>query len=277
MGRRLSANSRDDSALRELLIDINDSKCIPDHQRFDLSLSNGHANGEDDTASRPEAGLIPLSGLQRLPQSTLEKVQADETYREEIDETVAPSYFSLSQEEEYLRTLDAKLGLTPAIPTDIPSLPLKPVDRDREHYKDVQLRNPVSVYNWLKRNRPEIFLQETSDTEDPPKKSAKSKPRGAIVPGTNVVETTGKSSPKPAAQPRASKRARAETIKQEEILDDDGNVIGGVYEEPIAPKNKRKREDEPYRPKGGSSKKKKRKTASGSTPLSKEMVEDMED
>ena len=259
-------------------MDINDSKCIPSYQRFDLnSPANGHANKQERVASISTDGPVHLSHLDELPQSTLEKVQADGIYYEEIDDAIAPSYFSPSQEEEYIHNLDVKLGLAPPIAAEIPALPLKPVDRDREHYKDVQLRNPVSVYNWLKRNRPEIFLQETSDAEDVPKKAAKSKSRAGGPAATALAgDSPAKPSPKPAVHPRSSKRARAETIKQEEVLDDDGNVLVGGYEEP-APKNKRKREDEPYRPKGGSSKRKKRKTASGGTPLSKEMVDDTED
>ena len=275
------------------MLDINDSKCIPDYLRYDLRSPPPDIEAVPplepdfplsrprDAASRKSGPPVSIAQLNQLSQTTLEQVKVDATYREEIDDAVAPSYFSTAQEEEYLRNLDAKLGIGPAEAT---SLPQRPVDRDREHYKDVQLRNPVSVYNWLKRNKPEIFLQEDADAEEPPKKTAKSKSRGgggaatgAGSGGTDAIHiATAKPSPKATAQPRSSKRARIETIKSEEVLDDDGNVIGGGFEEP-APRSKRKRDDEPYRPKGGSSKKKKRKTAGGSIQLSKELVEPDED
>ena len=269
-------------------MDINDSKCTTEKLRYDLDsppdIEAVPPLEPDLSPSRqlqpaPEPQEVPInfSTLQNLPQSTLEKVKEEERYREEIDDLIAPNYFSPAQEEEYLRNLDEHLD-TGGRPAETSAAPSKSLDRDREHYKDVQLRNPVSVYNWLKRNRPEIFLQENSDAEEPPKKSKKSKPSGVgINNGPNAVDSAKvKSSPKATPQSRASKRSRAETVKQEEILDDDGFVIGGGFDEQPS-KNKRKREDEPYRPKGGSSKKKKRKTASGSTPLSKDMAEDVED
>ena len=270
-------------------MDINDSKCIPEKFRYDLDSPPDieavpplepdlSPSRQLQPAPEPQEAPINFSALQNVPQSTLEKVKEEGRYREEIDDLVAPSYFSPSHEEEYLRDLDARPDSAPNRLTETSAAPGKSLDRDREHHKDVQLRNPVSVYNWLKRNRPEIFLQENSDAEEPPKKPKKSKlPGGGINNGPNVVESAKfKSSPRPITQSRASKRPRAETVKQEEILDDDGFVIGGGFDEPPS-KNKRKREDEPYRPKGGSSKKKKRKTTSGSTPLSKDMTEDVED
>ena len=134
-------------------------------------------------------------------------------------------YRTVKQEEQYLTSLDAYLnGEAPTSRRHAAnSLSFRNGERNIEKEKEVQLRNPVSVYNWLRKNQPQVFLQ---DEDNKPSR------------------TTGT---------RNSKRnsTRDAIIKQEqELYDDDGIAVD-------APSNrgKRKRVDQDggYRPKGGNS------------------------
>lgn len=104
----------------------------------------------------------------------------------------------------------------------------------------------MSGYNWLRKHHPEHFLQDEPNPE-------KASPRQVT-----------KASPKPLRESRSTKRSSAVPKQEHEIIDDEGYVIGGNLEVPS--RTKRKREDEPYRPKGGSSRSvKKKKTSGGSS------------
>lgn len=151
-----------------------------------------------------------------------------------LDDTESKSGFmTVRQEEQYLQSIDAYLDGESASPRRHASnrLSYRNGERNVEKEKEVQLRNPVSVYNWLRKHQPQVFLQD----ED-------SKPSRAT--GT-----------------RNSKRnsTRDSIIKQEkELYDDDGIAMD-------VPSNrgKRKREvDGGYRPKGGNTRLPKRKRES---------------
>ena len=191
-----------------------------------------------------------LSNLSRVQHTTLNIVSPEAMPKDLLQE--APiGYMTPSHEDEFLSALDAYLA---SLPSEAPIMlprPFRPTDRERE--KDAQLRNPVSVYNWLREHRPKVFLQDPRPEE---KESAPEKV-------SSVSESAGhKPSPKPPSSSSAKRRSTA-APKQEvepelEILDDEGNVIGGGGIEPPASKSKRKRDDDAYRPKGGSSKSRKR-------------------
>lgn len=192
-----------------------------------------------------------LSNLSRVPHTNLNIVSAEEIPKDLLQE--APiSYMAPSHEDDFLSALDTYLAnLPPKAPLMLPR-PYRPTDRERE--KDAQIRNPVSVYNWLREHRPKIFLQ------DPPRPEEKESVAEKV---SSVSESGGpKASPKPPASGAAKRRSTAaskqEVEPEPEILDDEGNVIGGAGIEPPAPKSKRKRDDDAYRPKGGSSKARKR-------------------
>ncbi|KAJ5377826.1 uncharacterized protein N7496_005235 [Penicillium cataractarum] len=132
-------------------------------------------------------------------------------------------YLTPERETEYYLALDAKLGDETAI-SQVARIPDPPTFAERE--REAVLRNPASVYNWLRRNQP----QALQDHEVASEKST-SRPSNA----------------------RSSKRAPAQR-KEEEAFDEDGMEV-----EPT-PKNKRKRdEDSGYRPKGGNNRSKKKK------------------
>jgi IEC3 subunit of the Ino80 complex, chromatin re-modelling len=131
------------------------------------------------------------------------------------------------QEEQYLQSLDAYLNGEAPIPRShaTTNLGIKSQEKSVEREREAQLRNPVSVYNWLRRNKPSVFLQDHEAGSDKP-----SRPAGA----------------------RSSKRhaTRDSIVKvEEEMYDEDGVAV-----DTSAGKGKRKRDDDGgYRPKGGNS------------------------
>ena len=280
------------SQLLDLLLDINNSAKVLPHLRYDLRSPTPDASAvpalepdiapygpseiESTRAALEEAkqdlytGQITpaafktmeaefhailnrtnsLSNLSRVQHTTLDIVSAEEMPKDLLQE--APiGYMIISHEDEFLSTLDTYLASLP--PEAPPMLPraLKPTDRERE--KDAQIRNPVSVYNWLREHKPKVFLQ------DPRPEERESIPEKL----SSVSESAGqKPSPKPPSSSTVKRRSAAvpkqEVEPEPEILDDEGNVIGGVGIDAPAPKSKRKRDDDAYRPKGGSSKPRKR-------------------
>ena len=281
------------SQLLDLLLDINESTKVLPHLRYDLRSPTPDASAvpalepdlspygpseiETTRAALEEAkqdlyaGQITpaafktmeaefhailnrtnsLANLSRVQHTTPDIVSAAVMPKDLLQE--APiGYMTPSHEDEFLSALDTYLAnLHPDAPPMLPR-PYRPTDRERE--KDMQLRNPVSVYNWLREYRPKVFLQDPRPEE---KESAPEKV-------SSVSESAGhKASPKPPSSSSTAKRRSAAVPKQEtepepEILDDEGNVIGGAGIDAPAPKSKRKREDDAYRPKGGSSKPRKR-------------------
>lgn len=156
------------------------------------------------------------------------------------------NYMTPDHEHEYLLALDAKMG-DAAADVQLKQLPEKPTFADRE--REAILQNPNSVYNWLRRNTPYVFLQ---DNEVASEKSSQVQ--------TQPVRST-------AATARSSKRSSlaaskaAKEAKEEDMYDEDGIALD--VPAPSATKAKRKRdEDTGYRPKGGrSGSSKKKKTA----------------
>lgn len=288
--RLLNCISR--SQLLDLLLDVNESTKVLPHLRYDLRSPTPDASAvpalepdlspygfseiESTRAALGEAKQDLYSGqispaalkvmeaefhavlnrtsslpnLSRVQHTTINIVSAEEMPKDLLQE--APiGYMTPRHEDEFLSALDTYLASLPPEPPLMLPRPFRPTDRERE--KDAQLRNPVSVYNWLREHRPKVFLQDPRPEE---KESAPEKV-------SSVSESAGhKASPKPPSS-GATKRRSAAVPKQEvelepEILDDEGNVIGGAAIDPPAPKSKRKRDDDAYRPKGGSSKSRKR-------------------
>lgn len=137
-------------------------------------------------------------------------------------------YLTPSHEEEYLLALDDSLGGSSAGPR--PTVSNRSGDRTAERERDAALRNPVSVYNWLRKHQPQVFLQDNEVVSD---------------------KSSGR-----ALNSRSSKRASGQVKKEQEAFDEDGILIDVMG----SSKGKRKRdEDGGYRPKGGSSRPTKRK------------------
>jgi hypothetical protein len=165
------------------------------------------------------------------------------------------TYLSPDDIDEYLSTIDTSLSLPVA-----PRLSAAPNShRIPPHLseKDLAVRNPNSVYNWLRRHEPRIFLQDGEGSEG--SKSVSGKP--------GALRGAGK---------RASIPVPSRPDGPVEFVEEDGQGYdvslggggGGQGGQGKRDGNKRKRasvDDAGYRPKGGASRpmKKKKKEESG--------------
>jgi IEC3 subunit of the Ino80 complex, chromatin re-modelling len=185
--------------------------------------------GKDSQPTKSYAALLDMPyGL--LDQA---KIQSD------VAEPALSGFLAPGEEERYLESLDSYLNgvaITPRPPgAALARGGERSVDKDRE----MALKNPVSVYNWLRKHQPQVFLQDNE--AHPEKPNARS------------------------ATSRASKRASA--VKQEQDLyDEDGIAIDAGP----SLRGKRKRDDDGgYRPKGGNGRPVKRKKEDGSASAKK--------
>lgn len=158
-------------------------------------------------------------------------------------------FLTTKQEEQYLHSLDSYLDGETPIPRAhaAHASGAKSQEKSSERERDMQLRNPASVYNWLRKHKPTVFLQDNE-----PNAEKSSKPTGS----------------------RSSKRNlnRESLVKQEEELyDEDGIAVDAGPS-----KGKRKRDDDGgYRPKGGNSRPAKRKKEEPSGKRSKKSSIDL--
>ena len=200
-------------------------------------IQSEHSN-EADTMVRSNS----LAKLAAIPHTTL-STMAPEALPPVLKEDGPVSYLDQGHEDAFLSTIDdfTKTNL----PESISSWPTRQpasIEKEKEREKEAQLRNPLSVYNWLRKHQPSVFLQDES-SDKPPSKSAP------------------KSSPKPVAPSRQSKRSSTIVKQESEVLDEEGFLVGPSTEATSRPK--RKREDDAYRPKGGGARTSKRKRLSG--------------
>ncbi|KAL3436018.1 IEC3 subunit of the Ino80 complex, chromatin re-modelling-domain-containing protein [Aspergillus tetrazonus] len=243
--------------LLEVLLEFNDAVHIPPKFRYDLHVPgdedilpppdgelsaayNDHAlatsvlrNAKDDLA----AGNISLESYQQLEgglkrgrafapllrYTDLLKVPHSAPATESQDPVNPTDDSSLNQnlgfltpehETEYCLTTDARLG-DMAAAVQLSRVPEKPslLEREREY----ALRSPVSVHHWLRKNHPNIFLQ---DNENASEKSA-SRPSN--------LRTSKRSAP--------MSRKDEDTHDEDSVMADSGPATGGS-------KAKRKRDEE---------------------------------
>ena len=136
-------------------------------------------------------------------------------------------FLSTKQEEQYLQALDDFLDRIVTNPRShaVNSLGNRNGERTAERERETQLKNPVSVYNWLRKHQPQVFLQDNEPfTERAPR-------------ATGSRSSTRKS----AGKDTGSKQ-------EQDLYDDDGIAL----EVGASSRGKRKRDnDGGYRPKGG--------------------------
>ena len=262
--------------LLDLLAEINSLPQVPKSLRFDLRSKHEAANAKPDPDTQykdEESGHLALrkaryqlqtgqlgaSDYADLKDSVLQSpaFAAGNSYasltqsaalpprsRADLgDDTTqsATPFLTAKQEEHYLHSLDGYVDGTSATPRAhaANNLGAKNPDKSSERDKEMQLQNPVSVYNWLRKHEPKVFLQDNEPT------------------GDKAPRATGS---------RISKRNanRESIIKQEqELYDDEGIAVdaGG------AGKGKRKRDDDGgYRPKGGNRRPSEKRKEEGPPP-----------
>ena len=169
-----------------------------------------------------EAASTPLSQLSSIPHSSLETCLATGQLPSDIRDPMPEVYMDLRHEEDYLHAL---LEEADGLVASGPSNATKAYERERE----AALKNPVSVYNWLRKHQPGVFLQDG--------------------------ETSGDKKEKIPKEGRTGKKGK----DRAEELDEDGLVVGSLL---VDGKVKRKRDDDAYRPKGGNNRPSKRKKIS---------------
>lgn len=118
--------------------------------------------------------------------------------------------------------------------------------RTAERDRDMAIRNPMSVYNWLRKNQPQVFLQDNE---------------------VNSEKSTRGAGPRSSKRDRTSKGGivvKKEKTEEEDLAyDEDGIAVETLT---TKGRGKRKRdEDGGYRPKGGSNRPSKRKKEDGGT------------
>jgi hypothetical protein len=275
MERRTNACN---SQILDLLLDLNSSLAIPHQLRFDLSMapksqqpqeerdmtlemanniiSNAHSayqnhevphqdfvrirqNIEALLARKDAKNLVDMEA--QIPHPTIRHDQLDSLAIE-----ADAAFLSSTHEDAYLARLDSKLepaALSEArapSPQPLSKLTLRELDRE------VELRNPLSVHNWLKKHG------NMSDTAD-----AASEGGAAQTPATsnkrrNLAKQVGD---------KALERAREKEGSPGSTQDADEDMsiaAGGDDNTPGKPKRSRD-DDQAYRPKGGRSKSKRKR------------------
>ncbi|KAI1495051.1 IEC3 subunit of the Ino80 complex, chromatin re-modelling-domain-containing protein [Biscogniauxia mediterranea] len=237
--------------LMDLLMDINDSPQIPFERRIDLNLEDEESDEteeDSDSTQKPTKSLKKL--IQEVPhRSFATTVEQFPDVLEDLDPKdpqIHPTSFLTADDiDEYLHKLNMQLGLK-ARHTLAPSV----TGTQNVHSPDqFALRNPTSVYNWLRRHAPKTFLQdlEKEKDKDKDKEKDKEKEKEDREKGEDSRKRkSGAARKRPSAVSRKEKEA-AESMDWDEDVTYDVPATGSV-------KGKRKRDDDPgYRPKGGSS------------------------
>ncbi|KAI1372021.1 IEC3 subunit of the Ino80 complex, chromatin re-modelling-domain-containing protein [Hypoxylon crocopeplum] len=245
--------------LLDLLMDINDSPQIPFERRIDLSLEDDEDDNDSDATQKPTKSLRKLE--QEVPHrsfaATIEQFpEVLEDLEPEDPEIHPTSFLNADDIDEYFYELDARLKRKPK-PTLAPSAIGKEVSNPAANFA---LRNPTSVYNWLRRHAPKTFLQDLEKEKEKDKGKDKDD-------GHGDKDDDGGKKRKGGGTARTKRQSAASRKEKEaaESLDWDDDA---GYDAP-ATKGKRKRDDDPgYRPKGGSSRptKKRKSKDLGSLP-----------
>ncbi|KAK3383941.1 IEC3 subunit of the Ino80 complex, chromatin re-modelling-domain-containing protein [Lasiosphaeria ovina] len=212
-----------------------------------------------------------------------------------------PSFLTADDIDNYIWEIDTRLAsneykITGVMPPPLPTLaplaqsndtvPNSAVNGAKDvgsvpvlTNRDFALRNPTSVYNWLRKHAPKTFLQDAETHTAADKENGDEHPSSARGNG-RVKGERGTGSGRGTGGPRNKRASIAYsrekgglTLETVEFPDDDA-VYDAVTPTTAGSKGKRKRviDDDPgYRPKGGSSRptKKKRKSEGGgpeSTP-----------
>lgn len=258
------------SQLLELLHDLNQAPQVPPSHRYDLqppatvarqpthdqaevfhsgsniaptalhdarqSLKRGRISMADyrrmEDAIRQSKDFKPTklyASLLKMPFSSLDNVKSYNN----VAENPLNGFPAPWEEERYLEGLDSYLNGTASTSRPFAPVTVRGGERSGEKDREMALKNPVSVYNWLRKHQPQVFLQDNeAHSENPNTRPATS---------------------------RASKRASA--VKQEPDLYDEDGIAVDIGS---SARGKRKRDDDGgYRPKGGNGRPMKRKKEDG--------------
>ncbi|KAM0287262.1 hypothetical protein ACHAQH_000576 [Verticillium albo-atrum] len=150
--------------LLDLLLELNESHHIPLEKRLDIALT---PPADEDTLDRdlprPTKSLDQV--LQEVPHTSYS--QAKERFPAVVadmdpfaGEANPPSFLNPDDIDEYLWDLDRRIDDGDMLPTLAPSARPNNVTTTNSSSQSIALRNPTSVYNWLRKNAPKTFLQD---------------------------------------------------------------------------------------------------------------------
>ncbi|KAI0387120.1 IEC3 subunit of the Ino80 complex, chromatin re-modelling-domain-containing protein [Hypomontagnella monticulosa] len=248
--------------IMDLLMDINESPQIPFERRIDLNLDDDEDENDSDATQKPTKSLRKLE--QEVPHRSF--AASVEQFPELLDDLdpddpqIHPTSFLTADDiDEYLLELDTRLNLKPK-PTLAPSVVGKEVTNPAANFA---LRNPTSVYNWLRRHAPKTFLQDLEKEKEKDKDKGKDKDDDHHDDEKGGRKRKGGGTARTKRQSAASRKEKERDAAESMDWDEDAG-----YDAPAA-KGKRKRDEDPgYRPKGGSSRpaKKRKSKDLGSLP-----------
>ena len=175
----------------------------------------------------------PLRSLASLEAKVPHTTDVPEPPIDGIDLTeTAPGYMTPSHEEEYLLASDLAIAENGFNPQD--GRPLRVSAQTPPSEKDLTIRNPSSVYNWLRKNQPQVFLQDKDTTQHTENLSEKSTAKSGNAGGRGKRQSAAHGTPGP----------------KTDHEDDDASFIPETGK---SRKSKGGDDDGAYRPKGGSS------------------------
>ncbi len=223
----LPSNSYDAAAVQATLEEAKVELATGDmtleaYNQLEMSLSN-----------QPQPQMTTFESLLSVPHTDKTPLESGDIPDFILTDT-PPGYLSPAHEDDYLFNLDNTLNPTPIIPHQSATIDHpRPGEKGSPKDRDMAAKNPVSVYNWLRKNEPQVFLQDHEGNFD---KHIK------------------------APNPKTVKRPSVAPKPEPEVQEDEFGLLPEITPSSRA---KRKRDDEPYRPKGGSSRPAKRKREDG--------------
>ncbi|KAI5203715.1 hypothetical protein E4T38_04925 [Aureobasidium subglaciale] len=274
------------SQLLDLLLDLNTSLSIPEELRFDLSPAPKTQQPQDErditfemanniiaNAHRafhnhevPHQDFVRIrqdieSLLARKDAKSLVEMEAQiphPRYHHPVSGPVAeadPAFLSSSHEDAYLARLDNKLE--PAALSEPRILSPQPLSKltQRELDREVELRNPLSVHNWLKKHGTISDMDAASEGG-----AANAQTPATANKRRNLAKQIGD---KALERAREKEGSPGSTVDNEE----EGTAAAAAAADDTPGKPKKAREDDQtYRPKGGRSKSKRKREEGENTP-----------
>ncbi|GAB7341458.1 hypothetical protein MBLNU457_7697t1 [Dothideomycetes sp. NU457] len=281
--------------LLDLLLELNSSLQIPSELRYDVSLNQlsetdrtlslntantqlAEVHAAVDRGAQPadEYMTLRLDLEARLAQltsgTTIDALESHipHPFFDPEKDTIPPhiaasqpiAFLTSAHEDEYLDRLDEQLGKKFSLSGSWPAQPhswtsLTPRELERE----VELSNPQSVHNWLKRHNVSVGVGVGED-------GTASEAGGAATPANKTKggsRTLAKKVGDRAIE-RAKERDEGSPMSSAAGAGFEEDVLGLGYEveTPRSGKGKKRGDDDhAYRPKGGSGKKAKRKREDG--------------
>ncbi|THY22725.1 hypothetical protein D6D01_06198 [Aureobasidium pullulans] len=266
--------------LLDLLLDLNTSLSIPHELRFDLSMASKSQQTNDEREMTLDMANNIIANAHRafhnheMPHQDFLRIRQDievllarkdakslvemeaqiphPRYHHPVSALAAeanPAFLTSSHEDAYLTRLDNKLE--PAALSDPRPASPQPLSKltQRELDREVELRNPLSVHNWLKKHGTISDIDAASEGG-----TASAQTPATANKRRNLAKQVGD---------RAIERAREKEGSPGSTVDNEDELAGD--DTPGKPKKARD-DDQTYRPKGGRSKSKRKRDEGENTP-----------